>query len=203
MRDAHLAQSCRGGLKLRFAHRPMTAQGLRPPRRIWKAASQHGKTGKIKASSLELLASSRKQSTVCGLTLLTPLLGFQRFPKPPEAVSQSAEGRPKAVRRERRHMKLASMWRRTRSNRAKRASAVFLLRRSSALPISRPPKFPDAAGRPPQRGNHPRNAVKVSRGACANSERKHSVYWDWSAADSRYALTLESNESNSSPSHFD
>ena len=128
---------------------------------------------------------------------------FLKFPKPPEAVSQSAEGRPKAVRPERRHMKLASMWRRTRSNRAKRASAVFLLRRGSALPISHSPKLPEAAGRPPQRGDYPRNTVKVSRGACANSERKHSVYWDWSAADSRYALTLESNESNSSPSHLD
>jgi hypothetical protein len=31
MRDAHLAQPCRGGLKLRFARRPMAAQGLRPP----------------------------------------------------------------------------------------------------------------------------------------------------------------------------
>ena len=31
MRCAHLARSCRGGLKLRFARRPMAAQGLRPP----------------------------------------------------------------------------------------------------------------------------------------------------------------------------
>ncbi len=54
MRDAHLAQPCRVGLKLRFARRPMSAQGLRPPRRIGKAAPQHGKTGKGKSGSFEV-----------------------------------------------------------------------------------------------------------------------------------------------------
>ena len=45
MRGAHLAQPCLVGLKLRFARRLMPAQGLRPPpRRIGKAAPQHGKT---------------------------------------------------------------------------------------------------------------------------------------------------------------
>ena len=36
MRDAHLAQPCRVGLKLRFVRRPMTAQGLRPPPADWE-----------------------------------------------------------------------------------------------------------------------------------------------------------------------
>jgi hypothetical protein len=36
MRDAHLAQSCYGGLKLRFVRRPMAAQGLRPPPPDWE-----------------------------------------------------------------------------------------------------------------------------------------------------------------------
>ena len=36
MRDAHLAQPCRVGLKLRFARRPMAAQGLRPPPPDWE-----------------------------------------------------------------------------------------------------------------------------------------------------------------------
>ena len=129
---------------------------------------------------------------------------FLKFPKPPEAVSQSAEGRPKAVRRERRHMKLASRWRRTRSNRAKRASADVLLRRGSALPISRPPKLPEAAGRPPQRGDYPRNIVKVSREtrspAAQNTEQaevwRHGVFYEISGSPCPLP-SLRDSESNS------
>ena len=36
MRDAHLARSCVGGLKLRFARRYMAAQGLRPSPTDWE-----------------------------------------------------------------------------------------------------------------------------------------------------------------------
>ena len=46
-RFAPLAPPCIVGLKLRFARRRMTAQGLRPSRRIGKAAPQHGKTRKV------------------------------------------------------------------------------------------------------------------------------------------------------------
>ena len=55
----------------------------------------------------------------------------RRFPNLP--------GRPRAVRRDHRHMKLASMWRRARRKRAKRAPAVSLLRRGSAITYGKIP----------------------------------------------------------------
>jgi hypothetical protein len=48
MRNAHLALSRRGGLKLRFARRPMTAQGLRsPPVGLGRLLCSMGKLEKL------------------------------------------------------------------------------------------------------------------------------------------------------------
>ena len=64
MRDAHPARSCLGGLKLRFARRPMTSQGLRPPPTDWEGCFAAWKTGKVVVSlPLALRASDPIQIT--------------------------------------------------------------------------------------------------------------------------------------------
>ena len=124
--DAQCAScaACLDGLKLRFARRRMPAQGLRPPAGLGRLLRSTGKLGKGSPTENCL-------REVFPLMLQTSL-GLSKAFQAAEGGFPICRGWPRVVRRGRRHMKLASMWRGTRRSRAKRAPAVFLLRRGSA-----------------------------------------------------------------------
>ena len=76
MRDAHSAQSCVGGLKLRFARRYRTAQGLRPPPADWEGCFAAWENWEWEVRKSKCLSQAPRR------------FGRPSFPK----IFQSAEG---------------------------------------------------------------------------------------------------------------